>query len=103
MKKILIGLLLVIGCTSPPKLKHTWVNTTPNIKVRFTSDFTYIRKRYNDDAITGLTLLFKDSCTMYIPPIKHVLDARSMCIAGHELMHCIYGAFHDPDMGHSCS
>lgn len=100
---LLIIPLLLIGCAQPPKLNHTWVNTSPNIKIRFTPDFTNIRERYKDDAIIGLTLLYKTGCTMYIPPIEHVLDYRSMCIAGHELMHCVYGIFHDDDHAYSCS
>ena len=99
---LLVTLLLVVGCTTPPKLKHEWVNTTPNIRIRFTKDFTTIRKLYKNDTIVGLALLFENSCTIYIPYVEHVLDAKSMCIAGHELMHCIYGQFHDPDMGYSC-
>jgi len=100
----LVILLLVVGCSAPPpKLHHDWVRLSPNIKVRFTSDFSTIRKLYKNDSIVGLSLLFEDSCTIYIPPIEHVLDDRSMCIAGHELMHCIFGQFHSPEMGYSCS
>lgn len=99
----LIVLLFMVGCTSP-SIKPTIYNTTPKIQVIFTEDFTYLIKKYKtSNRLIGLAVRQNGICYVYIPLIRDVYDAHRMCIAGHELMHCVLGTFHNEDEGASCT
>lgn len=101
--KLLLVLLVVVigGCDSNPPIKPTDYNLRPNVVVKFTKDFSNIRELYGDN-IVGLTMWINGKCIMYIPPLADVYDDNSMCIIGHEFMHCVLGYFHAEDESESC-
>lgn len=105
-KYILILVLLLSGCAAfdAPVFKPNQYNTDLYIKVIPTEDFTALAEKYNFKSLGGLTIYkdFKGRCELYIPIIKEVRDGYTMCVAGHELFHCILGSFHKPDEGATC-
>ena len=105
MEIILIILVLIIltGC-SVPDVRYSWENMQPNILIEVTEDFGPLRKKYKNKRIQGLTeFLLNGICKIYIPPLRNVYDDRAMCIAGHELWHCLIGHFHDSRHADSCN
>jgi len=102
--KLLVLLLLfgLVGCDSNPKIKMTHFDTAPEIFIVFTEDFTDIRNKYDNQLIVGLTEWKDGVCYIYVPPLKDVYDSISMCVIGHEIMHCVLGYFHNEDEGNSC-
>ena len=102
--KLLLVLLVVVigGCTSNPPIKPTDHNLRPDVIVRFTKDFSGIRELYNNQRIVGLTMWVNGKCIMYVPPLEDVYDATSMCVIGHEFMHCVLGYYHSEDESNSC-
>jgi len=108
MKKqyLILTALLLSGCAGfdTPKFKPTQYNLDLQLKVVPTEDFTALAEKYNYPNLGGLTVYkdFKGRCDIYIPIIKEVRDSYAMCVAGHELFHCILGSFHKPDEGETC-
>ena len=104
--KILILAILLQGCAlfDAPKFKPTQYNLDLQIKVIPTEDFSKLADKHNFKSLGGLTIYkdFKGRCDIYIPIIKEVRDGYAMCVAGHELFHCILGSFHKPDEGVTC-
>lgn len=101
---VILVLILLTGCTSVPKVTHTWENMQPKLVVEVTEDFGPIRKKYKNKNIQGLTEFLRDgTCIIYIPPLRDVYDDKAMCIAGHELWHCLVGHFHDDKHADSCN
>jgi len=100
---LLISLIMLTGCIIVPKINKSYENFEPKIMVTITTDFTEIRKAFKNPRIQGLTIWIGDTCYIYTPPLRDVYDDKSMCIAGHELFHCIYGHFHDKNHADSCN
>ncbi len=106
--KILL-LLLIMGLTGcavfdAPKFKPTQYNTELQLNIVPTEDFTALKKKWGFEDLGGMTeyVDFKGKCNIYIPMLKEVRDSYTMCVAGHELFHCMLGNFHNPDEGESC-
>ena len=106
--KLLVLLLVTVigGCTSfdPPKFNPTQYNTELQINIVPTEDFTVLAKKWGFNDLGGMTeyIDFKGKCNIYIPMLREVRDAYTMCVAGHELFHCILGSFHRRGEAHSC-
>ena len=105
MRIILISLLLS-GCAvfDPPQFKPTQYNLDLQIKIIPTEDFSALAKKHGFESLGGMTEFvdFKGKCKLYIPMLKEVRDPYTMCVAGHELFHCILGNFHKKDEGERC-
>jgi len=104
--RISILSLLVMGCTvfDAPNFKPTQYNTKLDLTIVPTEDFTALKKKYGYEDLGGLTwyIDFKGKCNLYIPMLEEVRDPYTMCVAGHELFHCILGNFHKPDDSRTC-
>jgi len=104
--RILLLALLLSGCAAfdAPKFKPNQYNLDLQLKIVPTQDFRALAKKYNYPDLGGLTVYkdFKGKCVLYIPMIKEVRDGYKMCVAGHELFHCILGSFHKKDEGMTC-
>ena len=104
--KILLLLVMLPGCSAfdAPKFKPTQYNTELQITIVPTEDFTELKKRFGYKDLGGMTeyIDFKGKCNLNIPMLKEVRDPYTMCVAGHELFHCILGNFHDKDEGETC-
>jgi len=100
---LLLIALVLLGCSSP-KAIHSWENMQPRIDVNITEDFTELREKYNIKIpIQGLTVFKNNKCYIYILPLLDVYDDKAMCVAGHELFHCIYGHYHTAKNADSCT
>ena len=103
---ILISIILSSGCAvfDAPKFKPTQYNTELSLTIVPTTDFTALAKKHGYDDLGGMTeyVDFKGKCTIYIPMLEEVRDSYTMCVAGHELFHCIRGDYHKPGEGETC-
>ena len=104
--KILLLLVMLTGCSAfdAPKFKPTQYNTELNLTIIPTTDFSVLAKKHGYDDLGGMTeyVDFKGKCNIYIPMLEEVRDPYAMCVAGHEIFHCILGNFHKPGEGETC-
>ena len=104
--KILIILLFLTGCAAfgQPKFKPTQYNTRLELNIIPTEDFSKLEKKYKHEDLGGMTeyIDFKGKCNLYISMLEEVRDPYTMCMAGHELFHCILGNFHKKEDGRTC-
>ena len=105
--KLLLIALLPQGCAAfdAPQFKPTQYNLNLQLKIVPTEDFSGLKKKWGFDSLGGMTEYndIKGKCRLYIPMLKEVRDPYTMCVAGHELFHCILGNFHKPGDGETCN
>jgi len=97
-------LLVLGGCTvfDAPVFKPSQHETDIKLKVVLTEDFDEIGKIWGFTDIGGMAIFSGNRCAIYIPPLREVRDPYTMCVAGHELFHCILGDFHKKEDGRTC-
>ena len=103
---LIVMMVSLIGCAvfDAPKFKPTQYNTELQLNIVPTDDFTALKKKFGFEDLGGMTeyIDHKGKCNLYIPMLKEVRDSYTMCVAGHELFHCILGNFHKKDEGERC-
>ncbi len=101
-----VCLLVFSGCAvfDAPKFKPTQYNTKLSLTIIPTTDFSVLAKKYGFESLGGMTeyVDLKGKCKLHMPMLEEVRDSYTMCVAGHELFHCILGSFHKKGEGESC-
>ncbi|MFT5482490.1 MAG: hypothetical protein ACI9GW_001141 [Halieaceae bacterium] len=83
--------LLLTGCATfdTPEFDKSEANMQPKITV-VVSDLSSLN-------LVGLAIPGEEGATVLVPPFMRANHDWSACVAGHELYHAIYGAYHEKD------
>ena len=103
---LLLFCLILSGCAvfDAPVFQPDQYNTRLELTIVPTEDFSYLAKKHGFNDLGGMAeyIDFKGKCKLYIPMLNEVRDSYTMCVAGHELFHCILGSFHKKGEGERC-
>jgi len=90
-----IAALLLAGCASPQPLRQDRELRTVLVTVATSREAPFACGEVAEAA--GCTYRFYDeaSCVVVVPRPQDQGDTWAMRVWGHELMHCVYGQWHE--------
>ena len=95
-KLLLFSLLLLSGCATAP-FNPSEFNRRVMVDTTIDDNIGYDER---DRKIVGQMQRINGVCYIKVPSITWLYDSYTMCIWGHEFMHCVLGTFHTKnDMG----
>ena len=85
-----ISVILLTGCGAP--IKKPEFNQSMLLTMEIDNDIGYDSRNRR---INGQAKLGNGRCHLKLPTVQDFHDRQNMNTWGHELMHCVYGNFHD--------